>query len=50
MESLVVCRCIPGVEVAYVCRAEAADDCGGGGVGIIGSRVSRFPVGSGGDL
>ena len=50
MESLAVCRCIPGVEVAYICRAEAADDCGGGGVGMIGSRVSRFPVGSGGDL
>ena len=39
------------MEVAYVCRADAADDCGGGGVGMMGSRVSRFPpVGGGGDL
>jgi hypothetical protein len=39
------------VEVAYVCRAVAAEDCGGGGVGMMGSRVSRFaPVGVGGDL
>ena len=39
------------MEVAYVCRADAAEDCGGGGVGMMGSRVSRFPpVGGGGDL
>ena len=52
MESLGACLCIPGVEVAYVCRADAAADVGaGGGAGIIASLVSRLPsVGGGGDL
>jgi hypothetical protein len=49
-DSLEVWRAIPGVDVVYVCRADAAEDVGGGGVGIMGSRVSKLPVGGGGDL